>query len=434
MENAYQEMNDLLNGSSDDDSSDSDAGSGDDSDDNDDNDTTVEQIRGIVAPARPAPRVDAEDNLLLEHVKMQFYNEVLMHETDIFTQPTQTTSTMEGYIDNVTFHERELIEELTPDDDIVIYRCNYGVLALPGFTMPVKIRTTNRGRKKKDKKKKTRKKQGSGQEFNSQITFIVRSGQKLFKFKVFRTGKIQLPGVKQSMIDDVIDSATKISNVLSFHLHTGVYDPQHICNLLSLRPVMKNYKFLVKIKPDYIIDMDKLLQLLRVEKARGAEALARGEALNRPNIFLLKYTRQDTKLAILFSTPTQKSAKKTTRVNIFMRGKVNILGALYTQSTRSICEFLHTVFAEHYDELAVLEGYNGLKRPLAKRPFNVDPLSDDEFDQFIETWKTYNPDIPNISMEDYHAAMDVVNGAYMELVESADAWLTASLDNPGHVA
>src|SRR5690606_29799282 len=74
---------------------------------------------------------------------------------------------------------------------------------------------------------------------------------------------------------------------------------------------------------------------------------------NAPKIFDVKYTREDTKLSIKFNTPVHKKAKKCTRVNIFMRGKVNILGASDVEKTYQICKFLNDLFVEHKDKLIV---------------------------------------------------------------------------------
>src|ERR1700743_3380171 len=187
--------------------------------------------RKHVPPTIKVAEFDAENNLLDMSIREQFKNECIFNETRIFTKPIPTTNTMKGYLSNVSFYEQQLIGEVLPDGDVLAYKCNYGNILHDEYKEPVKIRTTNRGRKKKDKPKKDRKVQGNGKSFNSQITFIIKSNYKslaesplartvdTYKFKIFRTGKIQLPGAKQHLIDDIIERAHTIARILNMYLH-----------------------------------------------------------------------------------------------------------------------------------------------------------------------------------------------------------------------
>ena len=74
-----------------------------------------------------------------------------------------------------------------------------------------------------------------------------------------------------------------------------------------------------------------------------------------PKIFSIKYSRQETKLSINYLTPIAKKPKKNTKVNIFRRGKINILGAFEAAATSRICEQLHMLFETHYSSLVVFE-------------------------------------------------------------------------------
>lgn len=282
-----------------------------------------------------------QENLINLDLRAKFKEECIFQETAIFTTPVSTTNTMGGYISGVSFHEKDLIELINPTTDIVICKCNYGFKQHISYNEPVKIKDTNRGRKKKIKIKKPRKKQGDGSDFNSQITFVIRSEtikNKVYKFKVFRTGELQLPGVYQSAIDDVLICANKIVTLLSEFYPTA--------KLERLTPVMKNYKFVIKIPPTAILDLQKYSDKL----------LDSDYSEHCPDIFMSKYTRMDTKLSLKFSTPITKNAQKKTRVNIFMKGKVNILGAYDATDTSRICEFLHYILVNNYKEIVVFEG------------------------------------------------------------------------------
>lgn len=288
-------------------------------------------------------------NILDPENRVRFENEQPFQETELFTAPITTTVTLEGGMSNVVFHERDLIHEVIPDDDIVMYRCNYGVVKYDGWEIPVKSKKTNRGRKKKEKVKKLRKKQGAGTDFNSQITFVIRSldSPRIYKFKIFRTGKIQLPGVQPQFVDDVMDCTKRIAKVMNWHLHLGEQDEDKKTNLVELNPVMKNYKFAIKMPEGTILDLSRVKKHLT--------DLKNDPNPDQPSIFMIKYTRQDTKLSVKFNTPIPRKLNKKTRVNIFMRGKINILGAYDVNVTSQIIGLLHDIIGTR-DDIIVPSG------------------------------------------------------------------------------
>lgn len=288
-------------------------------------------------------------NILDPENRVRFENEQPFQETELFTAPITTTVTLEGGMSNVVFHERDLIHEVIPDDDIVMYRCNYGVVKYDGWEIPVKSKKTNRGRKKKEKVKKLRKKQGAGTDFNSQITFVIRSldSPRIYKFKIFRTGKIQLPGVQPQFVDDVMDCTKRIAKVMNWHLHLGEQDEDKKTNLVELNPVMKNYKFAIKMPEGTILDLSCVKKHLT--------DLKNDPNPDQPSIFMIKYTRQDTKLSVKFNTPIPRKLNKKTRVNIFMRGKINILGAYDVNVTSQIIGLLHDIIGTR-DDIIVPSG------------------------------------------------------------------------------
>lgn len=382
MDAIYDRMMDVMN--------ESDSDSEDEDNVDDDYDANIEraeeEIMGLEAPrvnVEPKPltveveEFDREHNILEREKMEKFIKDVVVDESPIFTAPISTTITMEGTLANVRFHEAEFIHELLPSEDVVLIKCNFGKIIFENYREPVKVKKTNRGRKKKEKRHKHRKIQGDGTCFNSQITFVVRSlldpipesgiipsDTRVYKFKVFRTGRIQLPGVRPQLIHDVVACTEKIVHLLNFHLHPGVEDITKLVHMVNINPVMKNYKFMARMAPNELIDLMVLKQLLLEEKQRqqrrraaqvlGAEnANVVDESPAHPNIYDVKYTREETKLSIKFHTPVAKNRKKKARVNIFMRGKFNILGAFDEEVTAQIYKYLEWLFTKQRDRLIV---------------------------------------------------------------------------------
>jgi hypothetical protein len=290
-------------------------------------------------------------NLVNEDVRHKFMHESLLPPNDLFTCPFNTTNTMEGHLGNVKLDERTFVGMIQPTQYIVAVRSNYEVKILEGYVEPKKNRNSNRGRKKIEKKKKPRRTQGTGDEFNSQVSFHIRPRapgdegfdpmQKPYKFKVFRTGRLQLPGAKQSTINEVFECIEHMCTMLNTAL-TPVERPF----LESFSVVMKNYKYVALLPPKHILDLESLKQILEMEMSRSH--------INPP-LFMVKFNYEESKLSMQFSTPTAKRPQKKVKVNIFMRGKVNILGAM-DDRTALICEYLRGVFGKNRSAIVVVEG------------------------------------------------------------------------------
>lgn len=318
------------------------------------------------------PNIYEKENILDDSIRNALKYEKIFNSEEmykIFSEPINTTNTMEGQFSNVRFMEAELINLVNPNEDIIEYKCNFGEKRYPLYTPYKKERKSNRGRKPKPKPIKTRKQQGDGSSFNSQMTCVVRSsnikvnedksipyGCQIYKFKVFRTGKIQLPGVQQNALDDILVCSNKIAQTLNKALK-----PKQEIKLVSMSPVMKNYKFMINIKSRQIVNLPMMKTIISCIKYKNIEKLMQLSGKNidipeHPSIFMIKYSRQDTKMSSKFITPTNKKKDKTTRVNIFMRGRINILGALNTQITKKICDLLYWIFITFWEKLIVVEG------------------------------------------------------------------------------
>lgn len=294
-----------------------------------------------------------ETNLLYEDILNEFKS-VHLPETDILSEGILTTCTAQGLFENVEFHEKDLTQKLKLKYPIGEAYSNYGRVITPGYVPYEVPKLNNRGRKKKEKPKSTRKIQGDGTCFNTQITFSVETDfiditspsklvssdkiknmiknnveRKPLKFKVFRTGKIQLPGVKQNIVDKIIIATHIIGKQLDVILKSNV-------KLLYLKPDMKNYKFVVKnmVEPQ-IINFEYLLSRIKYSKF-----------VFEPGISIISVSQHanSTKLTIIFLTPNEKSQTDTITVIIVLRGKINILGSYLTKHAQNIYAFLNYIF------------------------------------------------------------------------------------------
>lgn len=366
---------------------------------------------------------DRDSNILDPQVRHEFKHESVYEETHLFTRPISTTNTMEGFMSNVSFHERDLIEELLPNECIVVCRCNYGKVVYEKYIEPTKIRTTNRGRKKRQKHKKPRKKQGEGSDFNSQITFVsapesaldddgcVSSDAKVYKFKIFRTGKLQLPGARQETIDDVVYCAKRIADMLNVFLHPFEPDPAKHTNVININPVMKNYKFMLKLKPRELVDSELLKEVLAKEwLAQIVNNNAPNAPTPTPRIYNIKYGAQETKLSVTFDTPIKGKPNKKTRINIFVRGKINVLGAFESTATHKIIDYLHDLFTGTPELIA--EEY--VIPDAAPWEQNIE-----DTDEIGVGWQ---PEMPGLTDAEYDEFMDVVTEAYADYNACALEW------------
>lgn len=388
----------------------------------------IDELLGIQPPVveiEPRPIMievypfDPESNMVNPIIRENFRTETIFRETDMFTAPVITTITMEGFLSNIRCHEEELITDLQADEQFVKIKCNFGEKIYPGYQPPKKVKKSNRGRKKKPPKERKRKRQGTGECFNSQTTFvmpssdvvpvdgIVPSDSLMYKFKVFRTGKLQLPGLlTTTVIDDVMILTQRLVGLLNFHLHTCECDYTKITRLINLNPVMKNYKFVVKLTPGWIIDLAKLRELL--QRDRSADNPAR--------TFDIKYTRQETKLSVRFTTPVTGNQKKKVRVNIFKSGKVNILGGHSKESTDAICEYLHDLFVQNSATLITKLG-----------------CADEQLEDNLEILAGHAGDIipvPKItvSIAEYLLAMDIIDQFHRQFMNEANRELESLLE------
>lgn len=321
-----------------------------------------------------------QENLIDRDVWEQCLEAKVADETELFTEAKNTTNTVKGYVSGILFHEENLIKLVEPDELVTEYHCNFGRKTHWSYAKPIKVRKTNRGRKKKPKVKKNRKQQGNGTDLNSQITMVIRSiearltnlqlvprdelGQLIqdprfeplgidpqllskipnivLKPKIFRNGKIQIPGLK---LKDLQDIAEVMESRLKIHFPLAKWE--------SMNLVMSNYRWKVKMPDMAFINMKLLSEIVArcvlADRTQKPELLAEFEScVNRPRLFDSKTKRENATLSIKFRARTR--TLKTVLLNIFRRGKTNVQGVFDIELTRRIWNFMHWIF-ENYPVL-----------------------------------------------------------------------------------
>ncbi|QJX73076.1 TATA box-binding protein [Faustovirus] len=271
---------------------------------------------------------------------------------------------------------------------------------------------------------------------------VDRMFPQVYKVKVFRNGQIQIPGVKPNNINDVLKCMERLVVLLNEILVPNNTDPSKRVYLIHLNPDMKNYKFHCKLNTGNLIDLPVLYDLFKRiwdQQTRAVTALnnARAaidapiemdgdgntaqvvpalptnfdkidpnapvvtptEALERANediatsllvfpfsITDVKYTREDSKVSVCFSAPTLFNPGKTIRINFFMEGKINILGAHDEDITKRLVGVLYDVIKANYSQIVV-------QPPDSSFAYNITPMSNRELITWDQTYRGY--EMPN---------------------------------------
>lgn len=297
-------------------------------------------------------------NLLDRKTRERFILDKL-EDNELFRNVTLTTCTTQAYLSNVEFHEEQLQAIIKHDYPIARTYSNYGETCVPGYKPYIRPKSSRRGRKKREKGKTDRKIQGNGKHFNSQITFelvidfieekngkfkkaskqvidsIVNNNRerKLLKYKLFRNGKVQLPGVKQENIELVIWGLKMIAKCVNDALK-----PKPRASLQFIKADMKNYKFEYTgiTKKNQILNLTSLRHKIMEMNWVSKTGIYRSSIPSNSN---------SRRLNVKFKTPNDKSKKDKIRVIIFPSGKVNLLGAYDFDQTQEVYDYLTWLFS-----------------------------------------------------------------------------------------
>jgi hypothetical protein len=340
------------------------------------------------------------------------------HTTSVIVTPLiPTTISVGGFFANLVFHEEDAIKRMEPDDTCVVLKCNYGKKISEGYVEPQERKKSNRGRKKQPKPPKKRKHPGSGEYFYSQLSFDILQpiddegnykpktnivggapqGFKLYPFKVFRNGEIQLPGVIPADLDNVINSIHHLAGMFN-----KVYSPA----LNNIYPVninhnMKNYKFRIVVPTDHCID---LLALNSIIVAYRQAVMTLQPPNDKLSIGRIKYSRRESKILIKINTPNIINQNKETTLIVLMSGKVNILGSYDNVDTQKIYSFVEQLVQQNPQIIvraiwALEQQQQEVIAPLAPRPDNV--VTEDDIDAIKRYFGVL--DVPKMTAEDLQA-------------------------------
>lgn len=297
----------------------------------------------------------------MEHVSFHEESAIEQYESDAsivcasdkFAAIYPTTFGLSGEFSNVSLNESTIMPQI---EGKLSFPClcvigNYGIVKIPNFDeviaeYGISMASSEKSARARAKKKEragshARKVQGNGTCFCSSVLFWVYSEKHrvVYKFLLFRTGKFNLPGTKPEMLRDILDICNQHLIPTLKNILTVRDQPPPDIALVMLASVMKNYKWRRFILPNMILDLHAISERMQADPATSG--------LARP--YEIKYVHFgicDSKLPIKFITPLPERAGKTVRVNIFLSGKINILGAHSTEVTKKICDYLSAVLTD----------------------------------------------------------------------------------------
>jgi hypothetical protein len=282
------------------------------------------------------------------------------------------------------------IDNFEPTEIIPRIASNFCSAILPMYDAEfINKEKSNRGRKPKaDKKKKKRKKQGNGSEFNSQMTFDVKSPEidkKYFKVKIFRKGSIQIPGclaLENTHINPILDILSKylMSYMPGQHIDLTQYDSRSIGMVnhgadLSCKPNIqlydpcgcgskKTYKDCSCLSNyDYLIDEYRLGELINAD-------IEAKEKMGIRDVIFITLKGNYTKLKL--SRPTASNDKRDTTVKITST-KVAFDGGVSFEDTKATYWWLNDYIIKHFDEVMI---YRNSTRYLHKKRLSPGIIQD----------------------------------------------------------
>ena len=295
-------------------------------------------------------------------------------QTKIFTELMPSTLTAKGKFSRINFIEEDIIDMLsTPVGGYILkIGCNYGVKInlTPNYIKPpIKVRTSNRGRKPKIKPVSKRKMQGSGDFFSSQITFDIYNpnNSKIYKIKLFRNGGFQVPGInkpdmtdlivpikilqtylKEEFMDDSIEIEYFISVMRNYICR--IENNNLLIRLNDLETLFKKLKDTENSNPvielvDLLHDKHNLLCCDSIKEYIGQKNNTIGIAEIQNNC------ERYSGLIIKFYRPVQWRMDKRTTIKILRSGKINIDGGNSVEESYELYYWLESMFSEHFTSI-----------------------------------------------------------------------------------
>lgn len=315
-----------------------------------------------------------------------------------FTPLIMFTCTYEAQIGNIRRPHEELSAVLAPlvassTGAVKALNSNFTHICQPGyerFLKRPKVRTKARGHGARPAPAvvRRRKPQGDATCFNSalELTIIpseddnpppsvrVLYDQKPFKYYAVKsfpsTGQTQVPGV---VCPDLADGSFIAGLWADFLTKMKLgSDPDEPVLLTKQRPIMVNFKFQLNCGGDRVMFI--LTQIVAL-----LEGVKRSNSAPFP-IREIKHPQDGQNLSFKCVCPTERNGEKKIRVNIFFRGKVNILGACDLEAPKIIYDFLSKFIVANW---GVCVGQQPLPDRVLQKP-PPPPTVDDELGDLFE--------------------------------------------------
>jgi hypothetical protein len=272
-------------------------------------------------------------------------------------EANETINDDECVDDEMNFPVPRRVEEC--GGSVVCVNSNFGHFTTYGYEAFIKFPRTQVGTSV------VRKKQGDGTCFNSEVEPTIKlskaqaGGKKdIYLTKFFpTTGNMQIPGSISPTLSDGIEVARVWTEFIT--RHGLVADPTVPVEIERICCVSMNFKFRLRRRCDRtIVDFDSIYEYLLDGQTNNT--------LPYP-ITLLKKSGEESKLSFKIQPSTHPTA-----VNIFLTGKIDILGAKLSINVADILdngsvvvpgkkcdindihEFLTNMFNEHWEDMVCL--------------------------------------------------------------------------------
>ena len=286
---------------------------------------------------------------------------------DVFTPLQPSTLTASGRLSNILIMEEDFIKQApVPTGSILKICCNFGKKINPDYKSPVRAKTSRRGRKPKNKLPKKRRVQGTGEYFNSQVTFYIRVPDKNeYLIKLFRNGTFQVPGVQNPAMTDLVQPVLILRDYLR-----AAFNRDDI-NVIDFRALMRNYKCRIIHHNKYRIYVDKLEQFINMEKYSDRnrqfvehfckhiadENIARDMRefignYNPMNMAEITYNiDRSGSLVPKFYRPTKIDSNKKITVKLLKKGKINFDGGISQEEIEELYHWFEYIYIKYKKEI-----------------------------------------------------------------------------------
>lgn len=308
------------------------------------------EIRRAKNERYAAMNIADRDNLIIPETRRDVSIELnRIQETPRLTTVSICTATLAAYYPGIQFSTAEIMKHVVPSEIVRVIHSNYGVAGWSDSdvqNLMDRKSATHRRKSQKQKLVQRRRAQGSGIDFNSQITFeLFMDGPESphpLKFKIFQTGTVQLPRALPELLDKLWRGFAIVEESLHSALkRMGGDTIPAVMQCKFSYYVLKNYKFLIKMGSEEKLRLDVLRQICHEER------LARTDT----RLVVSPRMVKSSNLTLTFATPQQHKSDKELLMQIFMKGKVGILGGLSIEDTIFVYHFLDQILCKYWSRI-----------------------------------------------------------------------------------